>query len=113
MSVMVQSCASPHRATHRSAVRFVWRCCSATADMATPGVAVAYRALLSCVSRAQARACLGTGVGVDLLICLDVRDRGRACARGAGGGRDVLEPPCPVGGGGGVPRPGPPPLLPF
>ena len=38
------------------------------------------------VCRAQAPACLSTGVGVEPLFCLGFWDRGRACAR-VGGGR--------------------------
>ena len=53
------------------------------AEMVIPGVAVTYRALPSCVSRAR------TGLskhkaGVEPLLCLDDGDRGRACARGGG-----------------------------
>ena len=51
------------------------------ANIAIPGMAVMYRALLSCVSRAS-RGLSKHGVGVEPLFCLDFGDRGRACARG-------------------------------
>ena len=51
------------------------------ADIAIPGVAVMYRALLLCVSRPSTGLSKDV-VGVEPLFCLHFWDRGRACARG-------------------------------
>ena len=53
------------------------------ANIVIPGMAVMYRALLSGVSSANT-VLSKHGVGVEPLLCLDLWDHGRACARGAG-----------------------------
>ena len=56
---------------------------SAMADIAIPGMAVRYRAFLSCVSR-KSTGLSKHGVGAQPLFCLDFRDCDRACTRGRG-----------------------------
>ena len=64
-------------------MRFVLTWFSAMANIAIPGMAVTYRALLLCVSRAST-GLSRHGVGVEPLFCLDFWDRSRACTRGGG-----------------------------
>ena len=59
------------------------------ANIAIPGMAVAYHVSLLCVLRASTNLSQH-GVGVEPLLCLDFWDHGRACARGRGGGRGML-----------------------
>ena len=84
---------APHIATP---MLFVVTWFSAMANIAIPGMAVAYRALLSRMS------CTSTGlskhgVGVGPLVCLDFWDRGRVCPRGGGGATRTFgsTPPLP------------------
>ena len=62
---------------------FMWF--SAMANIAIPCMPIRYRAVLACVSRASV-SLSKHGFGAEPLFCLDIWDRGRACASGGGGG---------------------------